>query len=254
MKELLDIAIKAAIEAGERIVEIYDTDFEVFYKKDKSPITYADLYANNIIKEHLDKTGIMIISEETKIDPDRFNQEFLWMVDPLDGTRDFTNRTNDFAVNIALIRNGDVVLGVIYVPVYRELFYAAEGIGSFKVENIDTYTEDLLKNAIQLPYKKTETYTIVTSRNHIAPMDQELIETISRKKKIKIIERGSALKFGMIAEGSADLYSRMNGFCEWDAAAGHAIVKYAGRTVTDMYGREPRYNKSTLSIYSLIAY
>jgi len=235
--ELLMKAINASIKGGHAIMDVYDSDFSIEHKDDKSPLTMADKNCNSVIEYHLLDTEIPLLSEEGAKIPysQRKEWEYFWLVDPLDGTKEFVKKNGEFTVNIALIHNGNPIMGVIYVPVKEELYFAMEGLGSYKVsvnsviENIETLIS--LSDSLPIDYKR-ENYVIVGSRSHMSVETEAFFE---QKKKehlnVEVLAIGSSLKLCMVAEGKADSYPRYAPTMEWDTAAGHAIVKYAGFTV-----------------------
>lgn len=240
MKNYLEIAIKASLLAGQRILEIYENeDFSVEFKKDDSPLTKADLASHEIIERTLKPTGIPILSEEGKEIPYelRKNWKKLWIIDPIDGTKEFIKRNGEFTVNIALIENQIPVLGVIYVPVLKELYFADHKNGSFKVANVDhnSSIEQIFNHKQKLPLlSDRKHYTIVASRSHLSDETVSFIKTMEMKYgTVNSISKGSSLKLCLVGEGSADCYPRFAPTMEWDTAAGHAICKYAGFLVED---------------------
>ena len=251
----LSNAIKASIEAGKKILEVYlSENFELEFKDDDSPLTKADLMSNDAILSILkSESSIPILSEEgSKIDYSiRKNWKKLWIIDPLDGTKEFVKRNGEFTVNIALVENQIPVLGVIFVPVSGDLFFSEKNIGSFKI-NLTNYSfdpETLLENANKLPISNNKKkFTIVVSRSH---MSKETEQFILEKKKeygtVELISSGSSLKLCMVAEGKANCYPRYAPTMEWDTAAGHAICLYAGYNVIDYITKKPmRYNRENL--------
>ncbi len=240
LKEL-ELAKKLAVEAGEKILEIYSSDFSVEYKDDDSPLTQADLKANEIIEKGLTKEfpNYAFLSEESKVDFSRMKEEYCWIVDPLDGTKEFVNRNGEFTVNIALSRNGKSVLGVVYVPVSEELFFAYEGYGAAfeykgKVKKIQTS-------------KKIDELVLVSSKSHKSEKFLELIKN-NEEKISEVKSAGSSLKGCLVALGEVDAYYRFGLTCEWDTAAMHIIVEEAGGEVKQIDGTELRYNrKNTLN-------
>lgn len=254
MEKLLKTAIIAALEAGRKAMEIYiSDDFDVQQKADTSPITKADLAAHEIIYEKLLATAIPILSEEGKNIPfeTRKNWNKLWIVDPIDGTKEFVQKNGDFTVNIALVENQIPILGVIFTPVTGELFFATNAIGSFKftVDEIDIGIEEILKNAQKLPMvQKRDSYIFVASKSHMNQETKNYIDEKSKKlQKFNLISRGSSLKLCMIAEGKADCYPRFGPTMEWDTAAGHAICLCAGFDLQDVETNESmKYNKENL--------
>lgn len=234
------LAIQAAIEASIKILEIYHSgDFDITLKGDDSPLTKADIAAHHIIKDALAATNIPLLSEEGKSIPykERKDWEKLWIVDPIDGTKEFIKRNGEFTVNIALIDNQVPVIGVILAPVLGDLYFSQAGIGAFKVkidlENFDI-SKDLLR-ADKLPIKrKDNTFTVVASRSHMSPETEDYIQDMRAEHgPVSLISKGSSLKLCMVAEGTADCYPRFAPTMEWDTAAGHAICLYAGLNVID---------------------
>lgn len=254
MKKLLAIAIEAAIEAGVEIMKIYANDFEVQLKSDNSPLTIADQNANTVINNYLIKTNIPIISEENKQTDfsERKTWATFWMVDPLDGTKEFVKRNGEFTVNIALIQNNKPVLGVIYVPVTRTLYYGlVEEHKSFKtVLQKHQFSEvEIMKAADEIhPSKSTNIVKVVGSRSHKSVETTAFIKNIEAAgNKVEIVSKGSSLKFCLVAEGSAHVYPRYAPTMEWDTAAGHAICNAVGLKVMQVTKNEElNYNKENL--------
>jgi len=258
-ENLNTIAVFAAIQAGRSIMDVYSLkDFKIKIKSDNSPLTIADKISHDIITKSLKKSGIPILSEEGKNIPYdlRKNWEYFWMVDPLDGTKEFINRNGEFTVNIALINNTKPILGVIYVPVSKELFFASEGKGAFKVPDIsgikdlESGLDGLLSTrGIKLPKKhKKKNFTVVGSRSHMNKETEEYISVLkSEYGNVEIVSKGSSLKFCLVAEGVADIYPRFGPTMEWDTAAGHAIAHESGRIVLRHNSdAEMDYNKENL--------
>jgi len=253
LEEYLLIALEAAINAGSEIMKIYESDnFEIEVKEDASPLTKADKTAHQIITKYLSKTGLPILSEEGKHIPfeDRNSWGKFWMVDPIDGTKEFIKRNGEFTINIALIYQQKPILGVVYAPALHELYYAQNTLGAFKINttlNIDL--NNILSDSIKLPVSKTNNiYTIVASRSHLSKETTDFIEQLKNDyDEIEMISRGSSLKFCLVAEGAADCYPRFAPTMEWDTAAGHAICKFAGFTILDLTTKaELLYNKENL--------
>ena len=252
----LEIAITAALEAGKAILNIYHSDdFEVELKGDNSPLTKADIASHNVIMSHLKGTNIPVLSEEGKSIPynDRKDWNQLWIVDPIDGTKEFIKRNGEFTVNIALIENQKTVLGVIYVPVSGDLYFSAIEMGSYKVAvDLKAYNvAALLKCAQQLPLERADkTFTIVASRSHRSSETDAYVSDMREKYGVvNLISKGSSLKLCMVAEGQADCYPRFAPTMEWDTAAGQAICEHAGFEVIDwntkermLYNREALFN------------
>lgn len=254
-KELLYKAILASLKAGEEVLEVYQSmDFEIEMKSDNSPLTIADQRAHNAIDKVLDPLGIPILSEEGEhLDYDvRKNWNYCWIVDPLDGTKEFIKRNDEFTVNIALVENGRSIAGVIYIPVYRQLYFADKELGAYRMDDIQTWNnnlDSLVSNSSKLPLKTTrEGIRVVGSRSHMNLETKEFIENLkSKDEKIELIVKGSSLKLCMIAEGEAGLYPRFSPTMEWDIAAGHAIVSASGGQVWHIDSDiEISYNKENL--------
>lgn len=255
--EVYRTAIAAALEAGQAILEIYHRDFDIEYKEDESPLTQADKKANEIISKKLSKTQLPILSEEGRsiLFEERKNWKKFWMVDPLDGTKEFIKKNDEFTVNIALIKGQYPSMGVIYVPVLDILYYGLESIGSYKLESarvtIDhkDSLDDIIKKSVALPLPATSrNFTIVASRSHMSNETEKYIKKLVKEKgKPNLISRGSSLKLCMIAEGHADIYPRFAPTSEWDTAAGQAIVECSGGSVTRIDEKETiKYNKKDL--------
>ncbi len=294
MRNLILVALFAAGEAGKAILDVYHSDFGVQYKDDKSPLTLADKNSHEIIFHHLrnrsienDNNGLPFLSEEGRdiVYEERRRWEYFWLVDPLDGTKEFIKRNGDFTVNIALIRKNRPVLGVIYVPVKGIFYFAASGIGSYKLA--DGWTIDGLKDLVtesgqekcisgkvdiaesgddreslfeatlarstkltagQTSDNRVGRLSIVGSRSHAT---KELGDFVERMKliypEVDLISAGSSLKFCLVAEGSADIYPRFGPTMEWDTAAGQIIVEESGGRVLSIETRNAMtYNKESL--------
>ncbi|HLS29252.1 MAG TPA: 3'(2'),5'-bisphosphate nucleotidase CysQ [Flavobacteriaceae bacterium] len=251
----LKTAIHAALLGGQKIMEIYQQDFEVEFKSDESPLTKADQEANQVILNILEPTEIPIISEEIKNMPykERAKWDLCWMVDPLDGTKEFVKKNGEFTVNIALIKDGLPILGVVYWPVNNKLYFASAEQGSYMtlVEQgeLPTDIEELINQGEPLPNQpQPKAYTIVASRSHPSPETDNFInECRSKHGEVDLVSRGSSLKLCMVAEGSAQVYPRLAPTMEWDTAAAHAVAKYAGCQVLNFENRkELQYNKEDL--------
>jgi 3'(2'), 5'-bisphosphate nucleotidase len=270
-------SIHAAIEAGNAILQVYhSSDFKVQQKVDKSPLTLADRRAHEVIVKHLSEFDIPVLSEEGKdiLYDERKNWDTFWLVDPLDGTKEFIKKNGEFTVNIAMISNHKPVAGVVFVPDKNMLYFASREIGSFKVDvgqiaqlmgaksgNIDwpldlseTEAADILSALIgrstNLPINEStnQPYTIAGSRSHSTP---ELEAFVEEKRKqygeVEFISAGSSLKLCLVAEGRADIYPRTGPTMEWDTGAGQAIVECSGGKVYKYDTTEPlKYNKENL--------
>lgn len=254
MKDLPEIAVEASLEAGKRIMEIYENeDFEVDFKGDDSPLTKADLASHEIIMRHLKETQIPVLSEEGKnlSYDERKDWKKLWIVDPIDGTKEFIKRNGEFTVNIALVENEKPILGVIYVPALKTIYFADAHTGSLKAEEISESMsfESIYEKSEKLPLKSDRTkFTVVASKSHLSPETVEYIDGLKKEHgEVESISKGSSLKLCMVAEGAADEYPRFAPTMEWDTAAGQAICTYAGKTVYDhKTDKEMLYNRENL--------
>jgi len=230
----LDIAIKAAIEAGNAILEIYQKDYKTSTKNDNSPITDADLKSNEVIKEILSQTKHWILSEEDKDDLQRITQETIWIVDPLDGTSDFIDKTGEFTVMISLIKNKKPILGVIGWPTENTLFVAQKGSGAFRFSN-EKWEKISVTKISEVPKCRT-----VGSRHHLSDKEKSFIKKLGIEDFTSI---GSSLKVGKISSGEAEAYiTTTNKMKEWDSAASYCIISEAGGKMTDMLGNDLTYN------------
>jgi 3'(2'), 5'-bisphosphate nucleotidase len=233
--------IKIAQKAGDAIMEIYTKDFTIEYKDDKSPLTEADTKSNEVICKALVKLypNIPILSEENKLAPykERKNWEYFWLVDPIDGTKEFIKKNGEFTVNIALIHKNIPVLGVVYAPALNVIYRAKKGEGAFK-------------NGIKLPLQTNkhpeEKLSVVASKSHLSKETQAFIDALETKE-ITQVNKGSSLKLCMVAEGVADIYPRLAPTMEWDTAAADAIVRESGKMTYKFEGNIPVvYNKDNL--------
>lgn len=255
MIKQLKIAIEASLKAGKAIMQVYDTVFDVEYKDDKSPLTEADKQANDIINSFLIPTQIPIISEENKQTEFSIRNAWdcCWIVDPVDGTKEFVKRNGEFTVNIALVQNGKPQLGVIYVPATKELYYAiVDDNKAYKAQlaSHDESIENVFEKAeiIQPKTNISNTIQVVGSRSHMSQETEDFIEDLkSNGKSVEIVSKGSSLKFCLIAEGKADVYPRFAPTMEWDTAAGQAICNAVGVAVISNDTNQPLlYNKENL--------
>ena len=244
--------INAALKGGEEILEVYNSDFAVETKDDKSPLTEADKRAHIAIMNELEATGLPVLSEEGK-QMDYANRKGwtqFWMVDPLDGTKEFVKRNGEFTVNIALIEDGKATMGVIYVPVTKDLYFADKL--AYKIEGFSEPTVSinrLLGRADQLPLAQTrKNYIVVGSRSHMSEETETFInEQKEQHAEVDILSKGSSLKLCMVAEGAADAYPRFAPTMEWDTAAGQAIANASGAKVINWETKETmQYNKENL--------
>ena len=227
------------------VMKIYQEDFKVEYKEDNSPLTKADIYVHEKLKSFL--TDYPILSEEEVIPYEiRKNWETYWLIDPIDGTKDFVERTGEFTVNIALIEKGIPIKGLIYVIAKDILYYGEKDNFSVRIEN---YTENA--ETFLLPDKQTEILTFVTSRSHLNNKTKEFMYQYDKPFKTKSI--GSSIKFCLVAEGSANIYPRFGPCMEWDSAAAHAILLGVGKNIYQENGEELKYNKKDLTNPNFIA-
>ncbi|XOB65699.1 3'(2'),5'-bisphosphate nucleotidase CysQ [Deferribacteres bacterium DY0037] len=229
---LLYEVINIALQAGKEIMHIYQMDFSVQYKSDNSPLTDADMHSNDIIIGGLKKLNKQypILSEETKpaVYADRRNWKNFWLVDPIDGTKEFVKKNGEFTVNIALIQDRLPVIGVVYAPALDTLYYGMKGFGAFRkagggLEKLPAEKNDPLTS---------KTIKVAVSRSHLNKDTSDLISTISKHYpdcRIETISKGSSLKLCMVAEGSADIYPRIAPTMEWDTAAAQGVVEAAGK-------------------------
>lgn len=240
--------VDIAKQAGEAIMSVYQKDFEVEFKEDESPLTAADKQAHLVIEAGLEKLceaegiNIPILSEEGKHLPYdiRKDWEYFWLVDPLDGTKEFVKKNDEFTVNIALIHKDTPVLGVVYAPALGVAYWAKSGEGAFK-------------DGVKLPIESGEqraTFNVVASRSHMSEDTQRFIDAIDTPKAKEIVSIGSSLKICLVAEGKADVYPRLGPTMEWDTGAAHAIVNEAGKTLQKFSFAEGKsahlYNKPNL--------
>ena len=274
MKEQIDVehlqwltldAIAAALSAGEVVMDLYQetAEVEVKLKADSTPRPEADRKADDCIRNSLLRTFIPLLSEEGRevYYDERRDWDYFWLVDPLDGTKEFINTSGEFTINIALIENVEAIVGVVFVPVQQKLYYAVRGAGSFCVEKfgVQTHLEgvswaDLQKQSQRLPRVKRgptewqQEFVVTTSRSHLAERTREYVKKLSSMfPKIREVECGSSYKMCMVAEGTADLYPRVTATREWDTAAGQAVVEMADMEVVDFthFGRL-YYNKESM--------
>ena len=237
MKSLIDPVIALAEEAGRAILEVYASDFEVQSKDDDSPLTQADLAAHHCIVAGLEALtpGMPIISEESGL-PEfevRSQWERYWLIDPLDGTREFVNRNGEFTVNIALIDNQNPVFGVVHVPIQEKTYLGCEGYGA------ERRNADGSRETIKVSDTSASPVRIVGSRSHRGASLDAYLENLG---ECDMIPMGSSLKFCVIAEGGADLYPRLGLTSEWDTAAAQAVVEQAGGSVVTLDGKSMKYN------------
>ena len=243
----IDYLLETARIAGQEILKIYAKDFTVEYKDDKSPLTDADRLSNRVIIEKLMARypGSNVISEENKQIPyeERKDWTSLWLIDPIDGTKEFIKKNGEFTVNIALIEDGEPTFGVVYAPVPDTLYYGIKGGGAYKLskgvsEKLSTTSSYLDKDNVK----------VVASRSHMSDETLAFVSDIEEKgKKVDFLSIGSSLKLCLVAEGAADVYPRFGPTMEWDTGAAHAVALYAGRQVLNADTMQPLvYNKPDL--------
>ena len=267
-QEIYITALDAAIAAGDAIMKIYSRKFEVELKTDGSPLTLADRQANDIIIDKLAGTGIPVISEEKPIPPfeERKKFAYFWLIDPLDGTKEFIKRNGEFTVNISLIRNNYPVFGVLTAPALNYGYIGSVEFGAFKmtdlttvnksIENCNSDFQSLVKDFEELhPVVPDKHQIIVSSRSHCNHGNTEIIKKLFKDpEKLKTIKAGSALKFGYLAEGKAHFYLRNDSINEWDTAAGHALLNAAGgHLLTWPAGEFMLYNKKEMRNPAFVA-
>ncbi|MFT5139778.1 MAG: 3'(2'), 5'-bisphosphate nucleotidase [Lysobacterales bacterium] len=248
-RERLNQLVTLSRKAGQAILEVYKQDFEVEHKADASPLTQADLAAHRIICQGLAELDpdTPVLSEESAEIPfsQRSQWNEYWLVDPLDGTKEFVNRNGEFTVNIALILDHAPVMGVVHVPVTGRTYFSARGIGAFRRDG-DT-------NAVEISTRQPAAtpLVVVGSRSHANPDLEKRLSTIGQ---YELVSMGSSLKFCLIAEGKADFYPRLGLTSEWDTAAAQAVVEAAGGRVTTLDGKTLPYNRkdSLLNPYFLV--
>jgi len=234
----LDIAIKAAQEASSVILDIYQKDYNTFTKTDDSPVTDADLKSNKKINEILSDTKYSILSEEDVDDQSRLSKDMIWIVDPLDGTSDFIDKTGEFTVMIALIQNKKPILGVIAWPTEKILFVAQKNCGAFRYSN-DKWDKISVTKIENLSECRT-----IGSRHHLSDKEKKFIKKLGVKDFTSI---GSSLKVGKISSGEAEAYiTTTNKMKEWDTAASYCIITEAGGKMTDMLGNQITYNNKNV--------
>ncbi len=243
----IDALVAIAVEAGDAIMEVYNRSFTVEVKDDKSPLTEADKKSNAVILEklHVLYPQIPFISEESKQTPyaERQHWSRLWLIDPLDGTKEFIKRNGEFTVNIALIEDGVPVVGVVHAPAKGTTYYGVKGEGAFKITGGVTAP---ISNTVH--YSQKQKVIVVGSRSHLDERTEAFVQNLRAEgKEVEFSASGSSLKFCMVAEGAADVYPRFGPTMEWDTAAAHAVALYAGKNVLHAETRQPVvYNKPDL--------
>lgn len=254
--DLLITAIRASIKAGHQTLPYYNRNTGVVFKEDNSPLTNADIASNLTITDELKFTQVPILSEEGKKIPysERKNWKLFWLIDPLDGTKEFIKKNGEFTINIALIDAGIPVMGIVYVPVLKDIYFSSFDVGSYKAKGIQedfaNYDlETIIAKSKKLPLlNNDQSYKIVGSRSHMNQMTMDYFDQLKKKhQNVEIIAKGSSLKICLVAEGKAQEYPRFGPTMEWDTAAGHCIAKYAGKSmINPATGEELTYNKEDL--------
>jgi 3'(2'), 5'-bisphosphate nucleotidase len=264
-EQLLEMAVRASLKGGREIMDIYDKPFKVHYKQDESPVTEADRRASKFIVQELEASGIHVISEEEDIADfeQRKNLARLWLVDPLDGTKEFVKKNGEFSVNVGLIENGFPLLGVVYMPVLKELYFALPKHGAFKIDHevfmhhdvMSFSLDELMSYARKLPMTHPHRYTVVASRSHLSKETYAHLEKLKFEKgETEVVYSGSSVKMCWVAEGKAHEYPRYGRTMEWDTAAGQAIVEMAGGRFLNLHtGERIHYNKKDLGNPDFIA-
>lgn len=256
MKNKYTLAIQAAVKAGKAILEVYqEADFQVENKADDSPLTLADRRAHEIITSLLEETKLPVLSEEGKQIP-YMNRSWwspFWLVDPLDGTKEFIKRNGEFTVNIALVVEGKAAFGVVFAPVLNSLYVGLTGRGAFlcrEEKNFFQPFDYLVQFSTPLPAaeENRDRFRVVASRSHYNRETEEYVNSLDTGgKAIELVNSGSSLKLCMVAEGNAEIYPRLGPTMEWDTAAAHAVVKAAGKNVYRVdNNQELEYNKENL--------
>ena len=225
--------IDGMVKAGEKVLEVYETDFSTEKKDDDSPITQADIESNKILKEVLEKTGITILSEEDVDEKKRLSQEKVWIIDPLDGTTDFVNRTGEFTVMVGLVENHKSILGLVYWPIKKKMYLAESGKGAF------CYDEEWKKIEVTM-MSEIQNCQALVSRHHLSEKEKKFLDEMEISVVTSI---GSSLKVTEIASGDAEIYlTTTNKMKQWDTCASNCIISEAGGKMTDMSGNDLVYN------------
>jgi 3'(2'), 5'-bisphosphate nucleotidase len=248
MENIIKEVSNIAIEAGKEVLKIYRQDFKVQNKKDKSPVTEADLLSNKIIEKALLKYKWPVLSEESEDNFSRLSASKVWIIDPLDGTKDFIQKTGDFSIMIGLIEDGEPIMGVVYVPIKDKLYYAYKDQGSYLKIGKKAEKKLQVSNISRFPNAR-----LVVSRNHLYPNDVELAKRLDVGKFKKTGSTG--IKISLIAENKADLYYNLSGkLGQWDTCAPEIILTEAGGQLTDIDGKYIKYNnKEVKNVKGVVA-
>ena len=225
--------IDGVVRAGEKVLEVYETDFSTEKKDDDSPITQADIESNKILKEVLGETGITILSEEDTDDKKRLSEEKVWIIDPLDGTTDFVNKTGEFTIMVGLVEKQKSILGLIYWPIKKKMYLAESGKGAF------CHDEEWEKIEVTMMSELQNCHALV-SRHHLSEKEKKVLDEM----EISVVtEMGSSLKVTEIASGKAEVFvTTTNKMKQWDTCASNCIISEAGGKMTDLSGKEFSYN------------
>ena len=229
--------IDGIVRAGEKVIEVYETDFSTEKKDDDSPITQADIESNKILKEVLGETGITILSEEDTDDKKRLSEEKVWIIDPLDGTTDFVNKTGEFTIMVGLVEKQKSILGLIYWPIKKKMYLAESGKGAF------CHDEEWEKIEVTMMSELQNCHALV-SRHHLSEKEKKVLDEM----EISVVtEMGSSLKVTEIASGKAEVFvTTTNKMKQWDTCASNCIISEAGGKMTDLSGKEFSYNTDTV--------
>ena len=264
---LLPKAYNAALRAGAAILEVYERgveEYDVTMKSDQTPLTEADSRAHNIIKDYLSRTHVPLMSEEGRAMSynERRGWDLFWMVDPLDGTKEFIKGNGEFTVNIALMVDNRPALAIMYVPYRGKMYFAAVKQGSFLKEGVfpeedaEYGLDEVMSDARQLPLagERNNPLRVAISRSHNTEETFRIVELMRGKyPDMEVIQQGSSYKFGLLAEGAVDYYVRTTPTMEWDTAAGELVLELAGGSVLTMDGKPLRYNEESLQNPNFIA-
>ena len=241
-------------KAGNEILKVYSgNDFQVETKSDKTPLTIADKKSNKVIINGLMKLfpELPLLSEESKKKPyyDRKKWQYLWLIDPLDGTKEFIKKNGEFSINLALIKDRKPIFGILYLPVLGLFYYAGKGYGAYKIDRIGRVNQlPINSNGKNFEKNNKNIKCIIFSRSHYTEETKQFVEKIKKQfSKVQMISVGSAMKLAYLAEGKADIYPRLAPTMEWDIAAGQTILEESGGKVLDFYKKIPlMYNKEDL--------
>lgn len=249
------LALESAVKAGEKILAIYETDFDSWEKSNRTLVTDADLQASEVIVSLLKQTGYPVISEEGEQIPfeERRSWGIYWLIDPLDGTREFVAKRDHFTVNISLMVHSEPIFGLIYSPVFNRVWFAAEKEGAFRLEDVSIQLNkpfgQVMGKADRIPDTQTDRFTVMVSQSHISQRVESYIKLLEEEHgEIALLRMGSAEKLCRVAEGSGQIYPRFGPTMEWDTAAGQIILTECGKNIYHHQSGEPlRYNKADLA-------